>query len=122
MQPPKREYPRTARVAVQLQRELDELVRERYADACLEGVTITAVDVSPDLRQARVQLSRLGQPTDEACKRLQQASGQLRGWLGKRLRLRRIPALHFVEDRLPDEADRMNRLIRQARERDGDDR
>lgn len=117
----RREYPRAARVAVQLQRELDELIREEFSDPVLQGVTVTAVDLSPDLRNARVLISRLGRPTDESCAALQRAAGMLRGRLGKRLRLRRIPELRFESDPLPDHADTMNRLIREARARDRDD-
>ncbi|MBY8966486.1 30S ribosome-binding factor RbfA [Algiphilus sp.] len=119
--PSTREYPRAARVAVQLQREIDELVREHFSDACLDGITITSVDVSPDLRNARVYVSRLGKPVDDACAFLEKVRGRLRGWLGKRLKLRRVPELTFLADVLPDEADRMNLLIREARARDRDE-
>lgn len=119
--PSTREYPRAARVAVQLQREIDELIREHFSDACLDGITITSVDVSPDLRNARIYVSRLGKPVDEACAYLVRVRGRLRGWLGKRLKLRRVPELSFVADTLPDNAAHMNQLIRQARARDRDD-
>lgn len=115
-----REYPRASRVAVQLQRELDELIREHLSDPCFEGVTITSVDLSPDLRNARVFVARLGKPMDEAVAELGRRSGRLRGWLGKRLKLRRVPELRFLADELPDEVDSINRLIRQARARDSD--
>lgn len=121
MHSPRREYPRSARVAVQLQRELDALIREELSDPVTQGVTVTTVDLSPDLRNARVYISRLGQPVDDTREHLQQAAGRLRGLLGKRLRLRRVPVLEFVVDELPDRADKMNRLIREARARDRDE-
>ncbi|MCK5771848.1 30S ribosome-binding factor RbfA [Algiphilus sp.] len=115
-----REYPRATRVSAQLQRELDELIREHFSDPCFEGVSITSVDVSPDLRNARVYVGRLGKPLDEACGELTRRAGRLRGWLGKRLKIRRVPELQFIADTLPDDADAMSQLIRQARARDSD--
>ena len=115
-----REYPRATRVSAQLQRELDELIREHFSDPCFEGVSITSVDVSPDLRNARVYVGRLGKPLDEACAELTRRAGRLRGWLGKRLKIRRVPELQFIADTLPDDADAMSQLIRQARARDSD--
>ncbi len=97
------------------------MIREHFSDPCLDGLTITSVDVSPDLRNARVYVSRLGKPLDEALAKLQGISGRLRGWLGKRLKLRRVPELAFVVDTLPDDAAHINELIRAARARDRND-
>jgi ribosome-binding factor A len=109
-----KEYPRRVRVGVQLQRELTTLIREELTDPRVQGVTLTEVDVSPDLKNARVYVSRLGQDPEPAAQALNHAVGKLRHGLGKRLRLRVVPALQFVADRLPDQADRISRLIRDA--------
>lgn len=115
-----REYPRSSRVAVQLQRAIDQMIREEFSDPCFEGVTITSVDLSPDLRNARVFVGRLGKPMEEAVAELGRRSGRMRGILGRRLKLRRVPELAFFADELPDEADSINQLIRAARARDSD--
>ena len=54
-----KEYPRKLRINAQLQRELTELIREELSDPRLTGVTVTDVDVAPDLRNATVKISRL---------------------------------------------------------------
>src|SRR3546814_6096524 len=55
-----REYPRTLRINTQLQGELAMLIRGELSDPRVAGVTVTKVDVSPDLRNARVSISLLG--------------------------------------------------------------
>ena len=111
-----REYPRKLRINVQLQRELTALIREDLTDPRVAGVTVTTVDVAPDMRQARVTVSLLG--SDEqlslAVKGLNHAAGKLRHELGVRLRLRFVPQLHFTADLALREGDRIAQIIRQA--------
>ncbi|MEW6168363.1 MAG: 30S ribosome-binding factor RbfA [Pseudomonadota bacterium] len=115
-----KEYPRKLRINAQLQSELAALIRDDLSDPRVAGVTVTAVDVSPDLRNARVSVSVLGDDATlaAAVDGLKQAAGRLRSVLGKRLRLRSIPALHFAPDLQLREADRVAGLIRDARRRD----
>lgn len=110
-----REYPRKLRVGTQLQAELATLIRV-LSDPRVQGVTVTGVDVAPDLRNARVSVSLLGddQRLRDAVKGLNHASGKLRHELGVRLRLRSIPALHFSPDIALREGDRISALIRSA--------
>ncbi|MDE2149550.1 MAG: 30S ribosome-binding factor RbfA [Gammaproteobacteria bacterium] len=111
-----RDYPRTFRVNALLQRELALLIRDELADPRMAGVSVTAVEVSPDLRSARVAVSTLGDDTAlaQAVEGLAHAAGRLRRALARRVRLRVLPQLHFVVDRTAREADRLNRLIRDA--------
>lgn len=115
-----KEYVRKSRLDPQLRRELTALVREDLTDPRIAGVTVTRVDVAPDLRQARVLVSVLGDDAAlaEAVSALQHAAGRLRRGLGDRLRLRYVPQLHFRPDEQLREADRLNSLIRQARAAD----
>lgn len=114
-----KEYPRKLRLNAQFQLELSELIRE-LSDPRLSAVTVTEVDVAPDLRNATVKISRLALDPNlaEPVKLLNQAAGLLRRELGKRLRLRSIPVLHFRADLALAEGDHIHKLIRQAVDED----
>jgi len=111
-----RDYPRKLRINVQLQRELTALIREDLTDPRVAGVTVTGVDVAPDLRNAKVTFSLLGpdEQLKQAVKALNRAHGKLRHELGLRLRLRSVPQLHFTADDALREGDRVQALIREA--------
>lgn len=112
-----KEFSRKARLDVQVLRELAILVRDELTDPRLDGVTLTRVDVAPDLRNVKVFVSVMGD--DEAglapaVQALKGASGRLRKGLGRNLKLRLVPDLHFQVDTQLREADRLNALIREA--------
>ena len=115
-----REYPRTARINAQIQRELVELIRDELRDPRVKGVTLTSVEVSPDMRNARIHVSVLaldGKPA-EAAVALNGAAPKLRQALKHRLKIRHIPELRFHGDATAATADHINKLIRDAREED----
>jgi ribosome-binding factor A len=111
-----REYERSSRIAEQLQRELSELIRRQVKDPRVHLVTITDVDVSPDLSNANVLISVLGAqaPQPEVVAALNHAAGFLRHMLGRSLKLRSIPALHFHYDDTLDRAAHLDALIKRA--------
>lgn len=111
-----KEYPRKLRVNIQLQHELAQLIRSELSDPRVAGITVTGVDVSPDMRQARVTVSLLGsdEQLKEAVAGLNHAAGKLRHGLGERVRLRTVPALRFVPDLALREGDRISGLIREV--------
>ncbi|HEX4895361.1 MAG TPA: 30S ribosome-binding factor RbfA [Solimonas sp.] len=111
-----KEYPRKLRINTQLQAELAALIRDELSDPRVKGVTVTGVDVSPDMRNARVTVSSLGSDAElaEAIKGLKHAAGKLRHELGERLKLRYMPQLHFTPDLALREGDRISALIRKA--------
>lgn len=115
-----KEYPRKLRLNTQLQSDLAALIRDELSDPRVAGVTVTAVDVSPDLRNARVDVSLLGDDARlaEAVAGLNHAAGKLRRALGKRLSLRYVPNLRFVADVRLREGDRLHALIQDAVRRD----
>lgn len=115
-----KEYPRKLRINAQLQRELTELIRDELRDPRVAGVALTSVDVSPDMRHAKVLVSVLAleQKADAAAKALNGAAGKLRHSLKARLRLRHIPELHFHSDHTAAEAAHVTKLIRDARDED----
>lgn len=111
-----KEYPRKLRLNTQLQRELAELIVDTLTDPRVAGVSITQVDVAPDLRNATVRVSSLKSDAElaEAVKALHRAVPLLRRQLGARLHMRYTPQLHFRADTQMREADRLTRLIRDA--------
>lgn len=111
-----REYPRRYRVADQLQRELGALV-PAIKDPRVTGiVTISSIDVSPDLAYAKVFVTVLeADSPEETVAGLNHAVGFLRGRLGERMRLRGVPRLTFEYDRTLDRVDRVERLLRDVR-------
>ena len=115
-----KEYPRKLRINTQLQRELSELIRDELRDPRVAGATLTSVDVSPDMRHAKIHVSVLAleQKADAAAKALNGAAGKLRHLLKARLGLRSIPELHFHSDHTSAEAAHVTKLIREARDED----
>lgn len=114
-----RDYPRRYRVADQIQRELGDLLRG-VKDPRVQGlVTVSGIDVSPDLRNAKVYVTVLESAEPEATvAALNHAAGYLRGRLGERLELRSVPRLVFHYDASLDQAERVQRLLRDALDED----
>lgn len=117
-----RDYPRRYRVADQIQRELGSLIRE-VKDPRVSGiVTVSSVDVSPDLGHAKIYVTVLEcEEPEDTVVALNRAAGFLRGRLGGRLELRAVPRLVFQYDATLDRVDRVERLLREERDRRDDD-
>ncbi len=89
-------YPRTARVNHLLQMVVaEELARLGDGDPRLALVTVTAVEVDPDLRHATVWLSSL---TDDAQVALGEDRVRLQAAIGRQVRMKRTPLLSFSAD------------------------
>ena len=106
------EYGRPARVAERIRRELALLVAREVADPRVGDVTISDVDLSPDMRHARVLVTP-GRETDgdASVSALNHAAGFLRSRLGRQVRMRRLPRLEFEHDRTLERALRIDALI-----------
>ena len=103
---------RTARLDELLREEISAVIAREVDDPRVGFVTITDVEVSPDLRHARVWVSIIG---DEAQRRqtlraLGRAMPFVRGRLG-RLRLKRIPELHVKLDTTAERGTRVLRIL-----------
>jgi ribosome-binding factor A len=104
---------RPTRVGEQIREDLTELITREVHDPGVGFITITRVNVTPDLQQARVYYTSLG---DDKARRdtrraLERASPFLRRQLGRRLRLRRIPELQFFYDESIERHDRIERIL-----------
>ena len=106
------EYSRSTRVADQIRRELATLVARDVADPRVGEVTVSGVDLSPDMRHAKVMVTP-GRESDgdASVAALNRAAGFLRSRLGRRIRMRRLPSLVFEHDRTLEHALRIEALI-----------
>ncbi|MCS6952693.1 MAG: 30S ribosome-binding factor RbfA [Bryobacterales bacterium] len=94
---------RTERISEALRAELDELIGYEMSDPRVEAVSVVEVIVTSDLRRARVRVAVAGGAPEQraALIALEGARGYLRRALAARLRLFRIPELHFEAGRYP---------------------
>jgi ribosome-binding factor A len=104
---------RPNRVAEELRAELAHALSRKAHDPGIGFVTLTRVQVSPDLQSARVYFTCLG---DEAARHrsaraLERAAPFLRRQIGSRLRLRRVPEIRFVYDDSIAGQDRIEQLL-----------
>ena len=107
---------RTRRVAEQIQRELAELIQLELKDPRVGMITVTGVEVTSDYSHAKVFFSLLGdqERLQQALIGLNSASGYLRSQVAHRMKLRIMPALHFVHDASIEEGMRLDKLISDA--------
>src|SRR5437868_3530514 len=91
---------RSDRVAEQIRGELASLLAREVHDPGIGFVTLTRVQLSPDLQAARVFYTALGDETarKNSARALDRAAPFLRRQIGSRLRLKRVPALAFTYD------------------------
>lgn len=104
---------RPTRVAELLQSEIADLLLRQLKDPRLSMATISRVDVSADLREARVYVSRVGDENEqkETMAGFVRATGFIRSQLGKRLKLRYAPNLTFLLDTAIADGVRISRLL-----------
>jgi ribosome-binding factor A len=107
---------RARRVGDEIQRDLADLLRTEVKDPRVGPVTITAVEVSPDLSHAKVFVTHMAgrEHADEAVKALQHTAGFLRSALAHRLSLYSVPALHFAYDDSIETGMKLSQLIDDA--------
>ncbi|WP_019638030.1 30S ribosome-binding factor RbfA [Paenibacillus fonticola] len=104
---------RTGRVGEQIKKELSVLIQNEVKDPRVGFVTVTGVDVTSDLSQAKVYISIFGdeEKKAESLKGLDKALGYLRTELGKRMRLRHTPELIFKVDESIEYGSRIEKLL-----------
>lgn len=112
---------RQERLAAQIQSEIAQMLQHEVKDPRIGFASIVKVELSGDLRVAKVHVSVLG---DEAAREatlagLESARGFIRTELGRRLRLRFTPEVRFVLDRGIEHGDRIARILHQLRPEGG---
>jgi ribosome-binding factor A len=113
---PKRHSSRSARIGDEIQRELSQLLRDEVKDPRVGKVTVTHVEVTPDLSHAKVLVTDLAgrEHGDETVAALSRTAGFLRSALAHRLSLYTVPQLSFVYDDSIESGLELSRLIDQA--------
>ena len=111
---------RPDRVADQIRAEISVMLAREVHDPGIGFITVTRVEVSPDLMLARVYYTTIGSDSQRRAtvKALQRALPFLRYQIGKRLRLRRVPVLEFFFDKSVEHQARVEELIREIHEAD----
>ncbi|MFE0499607.1 30S ribosome-binding factor RbfA [Lysobacter soli] len=106
-------FHRTDRVSAQLRRELGTLVHEAVREHGLPSVSVSDVEVTRDLAHAKVFVTALQQERSrEAVKALKELAPQIRYQLGRAVKMRHVPELHFHYDDSVDRGERIGNLLR----------
>ena len=112
-----KDYPRSRRIAEQIQREIADLIRTELKDPRIPAfITITDVEVTRDQEHAKVFFTTLIDSGDagETTAALKRASGFLRTQLAQRMKLRTVPQLDFKYDASVERGVKLSRLIDEA--------
>jgi len=110
---------RPERVAERIKREVADILENRLRDPRLGGiVSVTDVEVTPDLSMARVYVSILepGDKRESAMQALRSAAGFVRRALAQRLELREVPEVRFLLDTSIERGARVEDLLRKLAE------
>ena len=101
------------RVAERIRTILSELLLREIADPRLQNITVTDVTLDPELKFADIYVNALGDEgrRPEVMEGLARAQGFLRREVGKNVRLRSVPELHFHWDFTLERGEHLNQLI-----------
>jgi len=107
---------RAVRLAEEIKREIAQIFRD-LKDPGIGFASITRVEVSNDLRYAKVFVSVMGSPPErkKALVAMQRATGYIRAGLSQRIRVRYMPELTFKLDESIEQGVRIAKLIDQVR-------
>jgi len=108
---------RTDRISEEIKKELGSIIQHELKDPRLPDFTsVVSVSVSKDLRHAKIRISVLGDETQKknAIEGLTSASGFIRKELGRRIKIRYIPELHFELDNSIEHGVYISRLINEV--------
>jgi ribosome-binding factor A len=111
---------RSKQIGEQMKKELSEIIGRKIKDPRVGFVTVTDVEVSGDLQQAKVFISVLGdnKKREETLIGLSKAKGFIRSEIGKRIRLRKTPEIFFEFDESIDYGNRIETLLHQIHKED----
>ncbi len=109
---------RTRQLGEFLKEELDDIIRREVKDPRIGFMSITRVEMAPDLRSAQVFVSVLGtdKERDDTLAALRSAAKFIRFHLKPRLHTRQIPELDFRDDRSMAHADEIARALNEVRQ------
>jgi len=103
---------RPQRLGDLIQREVSDLIRLEVRDPRVGMITITSVDVSPDLSHAKLFFTLLEKDKlEDTLHGLKRSAGFLRSQLARRIKMYTTPELRFEYDESVERGDRLSRLI-----------
>ena len=104
---------RPQRIALQIQHEVSVMISRDMKDRRVGFVTVTGVQMSPDLRHARIFVSLMGSEEEkkESMDTLTHAAGWIRHELGQRIRMKFVPEIVFLTDTSQDYGRHIDELI-----------
>lgn len=119
----KEEKKRSARVADVIRNELSILLIQKLRDPKIDGVSLSRVQVSDDLKNAKIYYTVRGGKKEIflAGKGLERAKGFIRSHLARTLNMRFTPALHFFYDETAERVEEVERLFQEIAEERKDD-
>ncbi len=105
---------RVERVATAIKEEVSTIIQEEVKDPRIGFITVTDVELSEDLRHAKVFISVYGNESEKvkALKGLSSAAGFIRSQMGKRIKLRYTPEIVFKWDRSIERGAHIEELLR----------
>lgn len=111
---------RHEKVAVALKKEISNIIHDELKDPRLGFVTITQVDLTQDLRSAKVFFSVLGKEEDyqKTKEALESSLGFIRRLVAQRIRLRFTPELMFREDHSSEYGMKIEKILNEIKEQD----
>ena len=110
---PQRPYKRSTRVGEQILKIVTDTAAKHIDLNYLGFITFTGIDISPDLRFAKIYFSVLN-PTDNSQNieyKINDISKRFKKYLGLEMRIKNIPDLRFIYDKSTDYAEKMNQMI-----------
>lgn len=111
---------RAERVGEQMKKEIMDIVNNKVKDPRIGFITITDVELTNDLSQAKVFLTVLGseKEVNDTFKALDKAKGFIKSELGSRMRLLIVPELFFEYDESIEYGNKIERMIQDLHKQD----
>ncbi|MBW1700793.1 MAG: 30S ribosome-binding factor RbfA [Deltaproteobacteria bacterium] len=112
---------RAVRVGDQILKEIAILLLNRVKDPRVQGVTMTGIDLSNDLKLARVYFSVMGDKSEieRALAGLNSAKGFIKREIGLRMQLRYVPEIKFLHDASLESGSHLDRIFEEIQKDEG---
>jgi ribosome-binding factor A len=113
----KHTFKRSVRVGEQMKHEIADILMRKIKDPRIGFVTVTDVDLSDDLRNAKVYVSIYGENRENALKGLKSASAFIRSELGRRMTMRCVPEILFRFDSTVEQGAHIMELLHEIEQK-----
>lgn len=112
-------YKRSQRLSILLREEIADIIMKRIKDPRLGFITVTDVELSNDLKIAKVFISVLkDEDRDITIEILNSAKGLIRNEVSKRIRVKFIPTIEFMIDKSIEHGFKIDKLLKEIREKE----